>query len=311
MCDRTTLKSQRSRHGPAMPLASAPGRCRRPRTRCREFLNWSRSSSFQPGSAALEPGCCLSATSAWHVGEVWDFWARVVEERITDVDGGSETLPEARTSRCATQLLEWVTAAAHRASTRALDRRPARSARCGPGPGDRTSDVDWVRRRMAPGDGGAPLGCRPRRRSAATTSTRLVCVRRHRRVPDVLRQHRWRQLRWRGRRVARAARSHLPLHRHERGMVRRRSSTPTAIDFTREHTKGDAAIRGRGERSAALAVAARRPARSTSAATPHSRDRRASSHAAVAATAASDRRGDGPGPTCVSRRSGSSSASGG
>jgi uncharacterized protein (TIGR03083 family) len=89
------------------------------------------------------PGWDLSDL-AWHVGEVWDFWGRIVEEHITD-DEGVQALPEAQRPE-AHELLEWV-AAAHTAIYAALiDGRPQREVWTWTGT---TQDIEWVRRRMA------------------------------------------------------------------------------------------------------------------------------------------------------------------
>ena len=81
---------------------------------------------------------------AWHVGEVWDFWARIIEERITDSDG-VRALTEAQRPDPA-DLLDWVTAA-HTAIYAALvDSRPGREVWTWTGA---NRDIEWVRRRMA------------------------------------------------------------------------------------------------------------------------------------------------------------------
>jgi uncharacterized protein (TIGR03083 family) len=89
------------------------------------------------------PGWDLSDLT-WHVGEVWDFWARVVEERITDPEG-VRALPEAERPD-AHELLEWVTAAHTAIYTALIDGRTQREVWTWTGA---NRDIEWVRRRMA------------------------------------------------------------------------------------------------------------------------------------------------------------------
>ncbi len=89
------------------------------------------------------PGWDLSDL-AWHVGEVWDFWARIVEERITDAEG-VRALAEAERPD-AHELLEWVTAAHTAIYAALIDGRPEREVWTWTGA---NRDVEWVRRRMA------------------------------------------------------------------------------------------------------------------------------------------------------------------
>ncbi len=100
--------------------------------------------SYPPTTpVAACPGWDLSDL-AWHVGEVWDFWARIVEEHITD-DEGVRALPQAERPE-AHALLEWITAA-HTAIYAALvDGRPEREVWTWTGT---NQNVEWVRRRMA------------------------------------------------------------------------------------------------------------------------------------------------------------------
>ena len=89
------------------------------------------------------PGWDLSDLT-WHVGEVWDFWARIVEERITDAEG-VRALAEAERPE-AHELLEWVTAAHTAIYAALIDGRPEREVWTWTGA---NRDVEWVRRRMA------------------------------------------------------------------------------------------------------------------------------------------------------------------
>jgi len=89
------------------------------------------------------PGWDLSDLT-WHVGEVWDFWARIVEERITDAEA-VRALAEAERPD-AHELLEWVTAAHTAIYAALIDGRPEREVWTWTGA---NRDVEWVRRRMA------------------------------------------------------------------------------------------------------------------------------------------------------------------
>ena len=81
---------------------------------------------------------------AWHVGEVWDFWGRVVEEHITDPAAFENWTEPAKFEGDA--LIEWVTAS-HTAIYGALvDARPEREVWTWTG---QNQPVEWVRRRMA------------------------------------------------------------------------------------------------------------------------------------------------------------------
>jgi uncharacterized protein (TIGR03083 family) len=81
---------------------------------------------------------------AWHIGEVWDFWSRVVEEHMTDLDTVKKITEPPKFSGDA--LLEWVTAS-HTAIYAALvDARPEREVWTWTG---QNQNVAWVRRRMA------------------------------------------------------------------------------------------------------------------------------------------------------------------
>src|SRR5687767_3402248 len=69
------------------------------------------------------PGWTLSDL-AWHIGEVWDFWSRIVEEHMTDVETVKTIEEPEKLSGDA--LIEWVTAS-HTAIYAALvDARPER-----------------------------------------------------------------------------------------------------------------------------------------------------------------------------------------
>ncbi len=81
---------------------------------------------------------------AWHVGEVWNFWARVVDEHMTDLAAVRTIERHARPVGAA--LGEWV-AAAHTAIYSSLvDTRVEREVWTWTGA---NRHVDWVRRRMA------------------------------------------------------------------------------------------------------------------------------------------------------------------
>jgi len=100
--------------------------------------------SYPPTTpVAACPGWDLSDLT-WHVGEVWDFWARVVEQRITDVEA-VRALPEAQRPG-PHELLEWVTAAHTAIYAALIDGRPEREVWTWTGA---NRDVGWVRRRMA------------------------------------------------------------------------------------------------------------------------------------------------------------------
>jgi uncharacterized protein (TIGR03083 family) len=89
------------------------------------------------------PGWTL-ADLAWHIGEVWDFWGRVVEQQITDPAAFESWTEPDKLSGAA--LLEWVTAS-HTAIYGALvDARPEREVWTWTGA---NRNVEWVRRRMA------------------------------------------------------------------------------------------------------------------------------------------------------------------
>ena len=89
------------------------------------------------------PGWDLSDL-AWHVGEVWDFWARIVEEHITDAEA-VRALPVAERP-AAHELLEWITAAHTAIYAALIDGRVKREVWTWTGA---NRDVEWVRRRMA------------------------------------------------------------------------------------------------------------------------------------------------------------------
>ena len=81
---------------------------------------------------------------AWHVGKVWDFWSRVVEEHMTDVETVKTIVEPGKLSGDA--LIEWITAS-HTAIYAALvDARPEREVWTWTG---QNQNVEWVRRRMA------------------------------------------------------------------------------------------------------------------------------------------------------------------
>jgi len=89
------------------------------------------------------PGWTLSDL-VWHVGEVWDFWSRVVEEHMTDLETvKSVTEPE---KFAGDELIEWVTASHTAIYTALIDARPEREVWTWTG---QNRDVEWVRRRMA------------------------------------------------------------------------------------------------------------------------------------------------------------------
>jgi len=81
---------------------------------------------------------------AWHVGQVWDFWSRIVEEHMTDVE--TVRTIEEPDKLTGDALIEWVTAS-HTAIYAALvDARLEREVWTWTG---QNQNVEWVRRRMA------------------------------------------------------------------------------------------------------------------------------------------------------------------
>ena len=76
---------------------------------------------------------------------MWDFWSRVVEEHITDLDAVEDD-HGTRPSSPASALLEWVTASHTAIYTALVDARPEREVWTWTG---QNQDVEWVRRRMA------------------------------------------------------------------------------------------------------------------------------------------------------------------
>ncbi len=89
------------------------------------------------------PGWDL-ADLAWHVGEVWDFWGRIVEDRLTDVEQ-VKALPDPQRPAPG-ELIEWVAAAHTSIYTALVDRRLEREVWTWTGS---NQSVEWVRRRMA------------------------------------------------------------------------------------------------------------------------------------------------------------------
>jgi uncharacterized protein (TIGR03083 family) len=169
---------------------------------------------------------------AWHLGEVWDFWGRIVAEHIVDVDSVRAMDEPARPT--GTELLEWV-AAAHTAIYVALvDAPPEREVWTWTGANRR---VEWVRRRMA-----------------QETVVHSWDASRAVRIPDdidpvVASDGIDEFLMWfAGRRAPAGTQLDGTVHLHC-------TDTPgewlvTALDgtgatFTREHAKGDCAIRGK------------------------------------------------------------------
>ncbi len=89
------------------------------------------------------PGWDLSDL-AWHMGEVWDFWARIVEERVTTPEAVNALAEAERPG--SDDLLEWITAAHTAIYTALVDSRPEREVWTWTGA---NRDIAWVRRRMA------------------------------------------------------------------------------------------------------------------------------------------------------------------
>jgi uncharacterized protein (TIGR03083 family) len=89
------------------------------------------------------PGWDLSDL-AWHIGEVWDSWARIVEDGITDVEV-LRALPDP-VRPPAGELLEWVTASHTALYSALVDAPPDRAVWTWTG---QNQDAEWVRRRMA------------------------------------------------------------------------------------------------------------------------------------------------------------------
>jgi len=80
----------------------------------------------------------------WHLGNVWNFWARIVSEGLTDIDQVRSIDPPTRPSD--DFLLDWITVS-HNSLNSALSRaRPSKEVWTWTGS---NRDAMWVRRRMA------------------------------------------------------------------------------------------------------------------------------------------------------------------
>ena len=184
---------------------------------------------------------------AWHLGGVWNFWGRIVSEQVTTLDGvraiGQPNRPSDEL------LLDWVTAA-HTALYSALA-RASDDTEVWTWTGSNQPEI-WVERRMTQEtavhrwDAANAVGL-PYEIPTAVAADGIdeflmwFAARRRERARGSDRRHRA---------------SALHRHRGRRGRRQRRSITrsvangscsdldESGIEFTREHAKGDAAVRG-------------------------------------------------------------------
>ena len=86
------------------------------------------------------PGWTL-ADLGWHMGRVWEFWGTIVAERVTEFDGSTYVEPPRPDDDT---LIDWITAAHTALYSALVDSRTGRRVWTWAG----QHDVEWVRRRM-------------------------------------------------------------------------------------------------------------------------------------------------------------------